>query len=84
MLSIYQTCVYKKVSFLRFLLSGEKDVDAYAKARRNTTVQQMPEATAAGAKEEAHFSIPGRDCGSQVREHLSRVFACQPFRLGVG
>jgi hypothetical protein len=40
MLSIYQTCVYKKVSYLRFLLSGEKDVDAYAKARR----KRRPEA----------------------------------------
>ena len=32
LLSIYQTCVYKGVSFLRFLLSGEKDVDAFAEA----------------------------------------------------
>jgi predicted RecB family nuclease len=34
LLSIYQTCVYRKVSFLRFLLSGEQDVDAFAEARR--------------------------------------------------
>ena len=33
LLSIYQTCVYKDVSFLRFLLSGEKDVDTFIKAR---------------------------------------------------
>jgi hypothetical protein len=32
LLSIYQTCVYKKVNFLRFLLSGEQDVDAFAVA----------------------------------------------------
>jgi hypothetical protein len=32
LLSIYQTCVYKDVSFLRFLLSGEKDVDTFAEA----------------------------------------------------
>jgi hypothetical protein len=34
LLSIYQTCVYKGVSFLRFLLSGEKDVDAFTEAKR--------------------------------------------------
>jgi hypothetical protein len=34
LLSIYQTCVYKKVNFLRFLLSGEQDVDAFAVASR--------------------------------------------------
>jgi hypothetical protein len=34
LLSIYQTCVYKKVNFLRFLLSGEIDVDAFAQTKR--------------------------------------------------
>jgi hypothetical protein len=34
LLSIYQTCAYKGVSFLRFLLSGERDVDAFKEARR--------------------------------------------------
>ena len=34
LLSIYQTCVYKKVSFLRFLLSSERDIDAFAQAGR--------------------------------------------------
>ncbi len=29
LLSVYQTCKYKKVSFLKFLLSGETDIDAY-------------------------------------------------------
>lgn len=43
LLSIYQTCVYKKVSFLRFLLSCEKDVDAFSGARqkRRTAVQRL-------------------------------------------
>jgi len=34
LLSIYQTCVYKKVSFFRFLLSEQKDVDAFVGTKR--------------------------------------------------
>jgi hypothetical protein len=34
LLSLYQTCVYKEVNFLRFLLSGEQDMDAFAVASR--------------------------------------------------
>src|SRR5262249_52950527 len=34
LLSLYQTCRYKGVSFLRFLLSGEQDIDAFVQARR--------------------------------------------------
>jgi predicted RecB family nuclease len=40
LLSVYQTCKYKGVSFLKFLLSGEKDVDSFIEAggkRRRTT-----------------------------------------------
>lgn len=28
-MSIYQTCKYKGISFLKFMLSGEKDIDIY-------------------------------------------------------
>jgi hypothetical protein len=43
LLSIYQTCVYKKVNFLRFLLSGEQDVDAFAAAsRRRRAAARVP------------------------------------------
>jgi hypothetical protein len=43
LLSIYQTCVYKKVSFLRFLLSGEQDVDTFVEAtkRRRVAVRRL-------------------------------------------
>jgi Transposase IS66 family len=34
LLSIYQTCRYKGLSFLQFLLSGERNIDAFATARR--------------------------------------------------
>jgi hypothetical protein len=33
LLSVYQTCKYKGVSFLKFLLSGERDVDKFIQAR---------------------------------------------------
>jgi hypothetical protein len=34
LLSIYQTCRYRGVSFLKFLLSGERDVDAFCERPR--------------------------------------------------
>jgi hypothetical protein len=34
LLSIYQTCRYKRLSFLKFLLSRELDIDAFAANRR--------------------------------------------------
>jgi hypothetical protein len=34
LLSIYQTCRYKGLSFLQFLLSGERDIDVFAANRR--------------------------------------------------
>jgi hypothetical protein len=54
LLSIYQTCVYKGVSFLRFLLSGEKDVDAFVEKtsrhrRANANLPASPEAETAPA-----------------------------------
>jgi len=36
LLTIYQTCEYRGISFLRFLLSGEKDVDAFHDSARPT------------------------------------------------
>jgi hypothetical protein len=34
LLSMYQTCNYKDISFLRFLLSRERDIDAFCKRPR--------------------------------------------------
>jgi hypothetical protein len=36
LLSIYQTCKYRGISFLRFLLSREKDIDRFHDAGRIT------------------------------------------------
>jgi hypothetical protein len=47
LLSVHQTCKYKGVSFLRFLLSGEKDVDEFmevgGKKRRSMGLELYPE-----------------------------------------
>jgi predicted RecB family nuclease len=56
MLSIYQTCVYKKVNFLRFLLSGEQDVDAFAVAgKRRLAAIRAP---GSGGRPEAEEVAP--------------------------
>jgi hypothetical protein len=34
LLSVYQTCKYRGVSFLKFLLSGEEDVEEYCRQKR--------------------------------------------------
>jgi hypothetical protein len=34
LLSVYQTCKYRGVSFLKFLLSREEDVEVYCQRRR--------------------------------------------------
>jgi hypothetical protein len=46
LLSIYQTCRYRGVSFLKFLLSGERDVDAFCehprRKRRRPLIEVYP------------------------------------------
>jgi hypothetical protein len=46
LLSVYQTCRYKGLSFLKFLLSGEQDIDAFAsttrRSRRNSALPRYP------------------------------------------
>jgi hypothetical protein len=37
LLSVYQTCKYRGVSFLKFLLSGESDVEAYCQRKQKKT-----------------------------------------------
>jgi Transposase IS66 family len=54
LLSIYQTCNYNDVSFLRFLLSGQKDLDAYIQSqqsrRRGRCVAVAPDPAADGTQ----------------------------------
>jgi predicted RecB family nuclease len=46
LLSIYQTCRYKEVSFLKFLLSRERDIDAFChgprRRRRSSIIEVYP------------------------------------------
>jgi hypothetical protein len=46
LLSVYQTCKYKGVSFLKFLLSGQRDIDVFCRQRnkksKKMTVQLYP------------------------------------------
>ena len=46
LLSIYQTCRYRGVSFLKFLLSGERDMDAFCehprRKRRRPLIEVYP------------------------------------------
>lgn len=41
MLSICETCKYKKVDFLDFLLSGERDIGAFVKSKSRRQVQPL-------------------------------------------
>ena len=54
LLSIYQTCKYRGTSFLRFLLSGEKDIDTYRDSGRPTpgplSLQVYPEGCSSYAR----------------------------------
>ena len=46
LLSVYQTCKYRGISFLKFLLSGERDVEAYCqrgrKKKRSPSLEVYP------------------------------------------
>jgi predicted RecB family nuclease len=48
LLSVYQTCKYKGVSFFKFLLSGEHDVDSFIAARGKGMLKQSFELYPAG------------------------------------
>jgi predicted RecB family nuclease len=43
LLSVYQTCKYKGVSFLKFLLSGERDVNGFIETRGKRKLKQRLE-----------------------------------------
>jgi predicted RecB family nuclease len=51
LLSVYQTCKYKSVSFLKFLLSGQTDIDAFVASggeRVLPAIEVYPEGMASG------------------------------------
>src|SRR5262249_18355843 len=51
LLSIYETCRYKGISFLKFLLSRELDIDAFAGGRKTMpvpTIEVYPDGALSG------------------------------------
>ena len=60
LLSLNQTCKYKKVSFLKFLLSGETDIDAFCEGggkRVLPTIELYSERTASGRPSRKRLGI---------------------------
>jgi hypothetical protein len=41
LLSIQQTCKYKGINFLRFLLSRETDIDLFRESRKNKAISAI-------------------------------------------
>jgi hypothetical protein len=62
LLSIYQSCRYKGVSFLKFLLSRELDLDAFCEGKRSTKQVSLIEVYPDGFSSPhlAHFRERGR------------------------
>jgi len=58
LLSVYQTCKYRGVSFLKFLLSGEEDVDVYCQRGRKKRPVELeiypPGFARGGCRRKAH------------------------------
>jgi hypothetical protein len=73
LLSLYVTCKYKGVSFLRFLLSREKDIDVFSESngrgRPPPTVELVPdEFTFSSRKRKRDWDQgPQRPTGKHVR-----------------
>jgi hypothetical protein len=62
LLSVYQTCKYRGVSFLKFLLSGEQDVESFCQATRTKRQQPRLEVYPKG------FSRSGRKNEKRTRD----------------
>jgi hypothetical protein len=56
LLSIYVTCEFRQIDFLKFMLSRETDIDLYALKRPKRTLDRTMETYPAGSK----FTHPGR------------------------
>ena len=63
LLSIHQTCKYKEIQFLKFLLSGELDIGSY---RERNTKNTKPENYEASLLEQAFFDKKLRKAAVQV------------------
>ncbi len=65
LLSVYQTCKYKGVSFLKFLLSGQMDIDAFCKSggeRVLPAIELYPEGTMSGRPSRKRLGVQVAEC----------------------
>src|SRR5262249_17036387 len=74
LLSIHQTCVYRGVSFLRFLLSGERDVDAFVESTRRRRGASGPRSAGTPTTAKSGRN-PNREAMAAVEEIVRKVAA---------
>ena len=75
LLSIYQTCKYKGVSFLKFLLSRETDIDAFREGggkRVSPAIELYPEGTASARPSRKRLGIQAPENGAIIATTPSR------------
>jgi hypothetical protein len=76
LLSVYQTCVYKGMSFFRFLLSGERDLEKFAASRQHKQGGPSPHvmlgaSLSEGVMGDKHTHRPGLRRGKGTRGEKS-------------
>jgi hypothetical protein len=71
LLSVYQTCRYKGVSFLKFLLSGERDVDAFCEHPRRKRQRPLIEVYPSGVTRPGFGSSKKRPVSASPSPDLS-------------
>jgi hypothetical protein len=88
LLSIYQTCVYKKVNFLRFLLSGNQDVDAFgvaSRTRRASVQRPVPAGTSEAEGVIAPSPVGAKsDIAGSATSGLTSALQQRPGAVGDG
>jgi predicted RecB family nuclease len=69
LLSVYQTCKYKGVSFLKFLLSGQTDIDAFCKSggeRVLPAIELYPEGTTSARPSRKRLGVQVAGCEAET------------------
>ena len=75
LLSVYQTCKYKGVSFLKFLLSGETDIGAFCASggkRVLPAIELYPEGTVSGRPSRKRLGTPSVPVATSPSESPER------------
>ena len=72
LLSVYQTCVYKGISFFRFLLSGERDLEKFAASRQHKQGGPSPHVMLGASLSEGVMGDTNKHCHGIMRGNGSR------------